>query len=190
MALTQAAFNILLARLHPDRQQAAEAYEMIRKRLIKFFEWQGCTSAEVRADETIDRVAKKIDQGEQIHDLMKYFYGVARLIVFEGIKDRERQANLIRQLSLIPKWDAAAETEEGQPKRHCMETCLRDLSRENLELITRYCQLENKTENKKRLAQEMGIQLNGLRIRAHRIRAGLKKCYAACLRREQGHEII
>jgi DNA-directed RNA polymerase specialized sigma24 family protein len=190
MALTQTALELLLARLHPDRQRAAEAYEMIRKKLIKYFEWQGCSQAEADADETIDRVAKKIDQGEQINDVMKYAYGVARLIVFEGIKANERQANLIRQLSYIPSSDATAESEEDQAKRRCMEMCLRGVPRANLEFITRYCQSENKTQNKKNLAAELGIKLNALRIRAHRIRMELKKCYADCLRRAQDHEII
>jgi DNA-directed RNA polymerase specialized sigma24 family protein len=190
MALTQTSFDLLLTCLHPDRERAAEAYESTRKTLIKFFEWQNCANAEACADETIDRVAKKIDQGKQINDLTKYFRGVARLIAYEVFKDRERQANLIRQLSLTPDVDAATESEEDQARRHCMETCLHNLSRENFELITRYCQPENKAESKKNLAEERSILLNALRIRVHRIRRELKKCYAACLQREQSHEII
>lgn len=190
MALTQTSFDLLLARLHPDRERAAVEYESTRKTLIKFFEWQSCSNAEACADETIDRVAKKIDQGEQIQDLTKYFKGVARLIAYEVLKGRERQANLVRQLLHTPTVDAATESEEDHARGYCMETCLRKLSRENIELITRYCQPENKTENKKNLAEEMGIPLNALRIRAHRIRRELKKCYAACLQREQPHEII
>ncbi|HKQ06949.1 MAG TPA: hypothetical protein VJ464_17600 [Blastocatellia bacterium] len=190
MALTQTSFDLLLARLHPDRDQAAEAYESVRKTLIKFFEWQGCANAEVCADETIDRVAKKIDQGEDIRDLTRYFRGVARLIAYEVLKDRERQAGLARELSHAPAVVTAAESEEDQAKRHCMKQCLRRLSRENLELITHYCQPENKAKNKKNLAEELGIPLNALRIRAHRIRKELKACYTACLQRKPNPEII
>jgi DNA-directed RNA polymerase specialized sigma24 family protein len=190
MGLTQTSFDLLLAHLHPDRDRAAQEYELTRKTLIKYFEWQGCANAEACADETIDRVAKRISQGEQIHDLTKYFKGVARLIAYEVLKERERQANLIRQLSLTPPAETATESEGEQTKYSCMEECLRNLSRENFELITRYSQPENKTENKKNLAKTMSVQLNALRIRAHRIRAELKKCYVACLQRRQVHEII
>lgn len=190
MALTQTALDLLLAHLHPDRQRAAEEYELTRKKLIKFFEWQGCANADACADETIDRVAKKVDQGEQINDLERYFKGVARLIALEVFKDYERKAKLVRELSLIPPADTAAENEAARRRHHCMETCLRNLSRDNLELITSYYQPENKTENKKRLAEQKGIRLNALRIRAHRIRTELKKCYVNCLQREQDHETI
>jgi DNA-directed RNA polymerase specialized sigma24 family protein len=190
MGLTQTSFDLLLAYLHPDRDKAAQEYEMTRRKLIKYFEWQGCDNAEVCADETIDRVAKKISQGEQILDVTKYFKGVARLIAYEVLKDREKQANLIRQLSRVLPTDTIDESEGTQNKFHCMEECLRKLSRENFELIIHYCQPENKTENKKNIAGIMGIQLNALRIRVHRIRAELKKCYDSCLQCQQSYEII
>src|SRR5262249_35815848 len=58
-ALTQEAFDKLLAALGPDRESAAEKYLEVRSNLIRFFEFRGCPFPEDHADETINRVAKR-----------------------------------------------------------------------------------------------------------------------------------
>ena len=58
--LSQEAFDRLLAWLNPNRALAGEKYEEIRRRLIKIFTCRGCTCPEVLADETINRVARKV----------------------------------------------------------------------------------------------------------------------------------
>src|SRR5206468_187108 len=74
--LTKAAFDDLLECLSPDREQAAAAYEEIRRKLITFFEFRGCLSSQDQADETINRVARRIQEGEiiQASDVASYFY--------------------------------------------------------------------------------------------------------------------
>ena len=185
MALTQTAFDLLLARLDPDRQLAAEKYELLRKRLIKFFEWQHCANAEACADEAIDRVAKNIDRGEEIRDPVKYFNRVARLIAYEVYREREKQANLIQHLSRITTVGTASNDEEGQIHFDCMKECLHKLSSEKFELITRYYQPGQRKENRMKIADQMRIHLNVLRIRVHRIRTELKECYIKCLQCKQ-----
>ena len=61
-SLTKEAFDSLLSWLDPDREWAGEKYEVIRARLIKVFAYRGCHTPEELADETINRVAKKIDE--------------------------------------------------------------------------------------------------------------------------------
>jgi hypothetical protein len=44
--LTQAAFDMLLARLDPDREEAGRKYDEIRRKLTKFFEFWGSSAPE------------------------------------------------------------------------------------------------------------------------------------------------
>src|ERR1044071_3005664 len=83
--LTEGAFGRLLAFLDPDRQRAGERYEKIRTKLTRFFEWKGCLPGEDYADETIDRVAKRLEQGigEEPQDPYLFFHGVAVNVVRE-----------------------------------------------------------------------------------------------------------
>ncbi|MEN3330926.1 MAG: hypothetical protein V7641_291 [Blastocatellia bacterium] len=184
MALTQGALDLLLAHFDPDRERAAEKYEIIRKKLIKFFEWQRCDNADACADEAIDRVAKRIDTGTQVGNLEKYINGVARLIALEVFRERERKAKIIRQMVFPATSNTDAENEGDQSRFHCMQECLSRLSRKSLELMVRYHQFGNKKENRIKLAEQMNIQLNALRLRVHKIRGKLRKCYIRCLLNE------
>ena len=61
-SLSQEAFDALLDWLDPDREQAGMKYEQIRSRLIKIFTGRGCVDAEELADETINRVTRKLKE--------------------------------------------------------------------------------------------------------------------------------
>lgn len=60
--LTQESFDKLLAWLHHDRDEAGQKYEAIRKKLISYFLVNGRIGPEDLTDETINRVAQKIDE--------------------------------------------------------------------------------------------------------------------------------
>src|SRR5512147_2505802 len=81
--LTQEAFDQLLAALGEDRERAGETYLEIRSNLVRFFEWRGCPLPEDHADETFNRVAKRILEGEEILNPMSYCLGVARMLLLE-----------------------------------------------------------------------------------------------------------
>ena len=68
-SLTQTAFDRLLASLDSDRDIAADRYLRMRRNLVRLFEWRGCSTPEEYADETINRCARKIQEGEEIRDL-------------------------------------------------------------------------------------------------------------------------
>lgn len=179
--LTQEAFDGLLASLDDDREQAARKYERVRQKLLKFFEWRGSALPDGEADETINRVARKIAEGADVYNLDAYFYGVARLVHAESLKERERQREA---LTLAPP-PAAPEEEDpsASARRACLDACLGRLPAESRHLIIEYYQGERgrKIELRKRLAARLGIPLNALRIRAHRIRVGLEACTSKCV---------
>jgi DNA-directed RNA polymerase specialized sigma24 family protein len=179
--LTQAAFEKLLGQLGADRERAGEQYEIIRRKLIKFFEWRGSVFPEDHADQVINRVARKIDEGEEIRDLKNYFYGVARLLFLETLKEQDKEAAALEHLPQA-RTDSE-EPDESEPRFECLEMCLRGLTAENRELIVQYYRKERgaKIENRRAMAQGMGIQLNALRIRAHRIKTKIEECINDCL---------
>src|SRR5215813_8024813 len=91
-ALTQKAFDGLLAALGPDRDKAADRYLEIRRNLVRVFEWRGCATPDDYADEAINRCAKKIAEGDQIRDVSTYCLGVARMLLLEMSRDHAHRA--------------------------------------------------------------------------------------------------
>src|SRR5438132_6489695 len=81
--LTQDAFDRFLDSLDADRERAGEKYELLRLKLIKFFEWHDALEPEELADETVNRVARKIYEGEVIENLNAYIFGAARQLASE-----------------------------------------------------------------------------------------------------------
>jgi len=187
MGLTQAAFEKLLAQLGADRERAGEQYETIRRKLVRFFEWRGSVFPEDHADEVINRVAGRIDEGEEIRDLKNYFYGVARLLFLETLKEQDKESAALKNL---PQARTDSEPDESEPRLECLEMCLRGLTTENRELIIQYYRKERgaKVENRRAMAQGMGIQLNALRIRAHRIKTKIEECINDCLSQVRRNE--
>jgi DNA-directed RNA polymerase specialized sigma24 family protein len=57
------------------------------------------------------------------------------------------------------------------------------LTPDNRNLVLKYYQEEKRAriDHRKRLAEKLGIAVNALRIRAHRIRASLEECVQKCL---------
>ena len=181
-SLNQAAFDKLLVQLDVDRERAGERYEIIRLRLVKFFEWRGSVFPEDQADEVINRVARRIDEGEEVRDLKNYFYGVARLLFLETLKEHEKESAALEQMP-PPQLDSE-ESGEQESRLECVEMCLRNLTDENRELIIQYYRMEKgaKIENRKAMAERLGIPLNALRIRAHRVKAKVEECARECLK--------
>jgi hypothetical protein len=64
--ITQDSFDKLLALLDPDRERAGEQYEKIRRKLVKHFLKRRCAHADECVDETFNRVAQKIFEGNKV----------------------------------------------------------------------------------------------------------------------------
>jgi DNA-directed RNA polymerase specialized sigma24 family protein len=177
-SLSQDDFDELLAWLHLDRDQAGKIYEDIRQRLIRIFAYRGCPVAEDLADETINRVAKKVRdlRSTYVGNPLLYFHGVARYVYLEYVRltPEPLPAVLISQ---------AEKPEESELAYTCLEQCMGHLTPNNRAFVLEYFQDEKraKIEHRKELTQRLGITLNALRIRAHRICTTLKKCMHECL---------
>lgn len=181
-ALTQGAFDLLLSQLDADRVQAGTKYEALRRKLVKFFLWRGCSFAEDLADDTINRVAMNLEAGETIRHFAAYCAGIARHVFLENLRTRRKEEALHATTYPSPT------PPDEDPRRECLERCLRELSLENFRLIVQYYQQneQSRIEARRNLAAQLGIPPNALRIRAHRIRARLQGCVEDCVRRQQG----
>jgi RNA polymerase sigma factor (sigma-70 family) len=188
--LTERALAKLLLFFDPDRDRAAEKYEALRKRLVAIFRWRRCLSPEKLADETFDRVSRRLDEGAQIRtdEPVAYLYGVARNVLKE-YWTRQQEERTARQAhaSLRPEVDGATELEqrEHHERLECLERCLDLLPEEDLELITRYHPSDSKRKIAARseLAAALNISVGTLRTRAHRLRRSLESCVNKCMRK-------
>jgi DNA-directed RNA polymerase specialized sigma24 family protein len=190
-SMTQEAFDRLLARLDPDRDRAALEYERIRHKLIYFFERHGSAYSAEQTDETINRVARKAAEGEEIRaeDVSRYFYGVARFVLKEHWRDPKREWSSLDALPEEPSLDPRAiesrleEAADEERLQSCLRQCLARISAPNRELIHQYYQgtSGDRIRRRKELANTLRLPLNALRIRAHRIRMELEACIEACV---------
>ena len=172
--LTEEAFAKFLACLDPDPARAGEKYEALREALVKFLDWRGALFPEELVDETFNRVTKKLEEGETIHDLPAYCHGVARLVFLQSLEHPANKRVELEALSMI----AIQEQHVTDVRRECLNNCLRKLPAENRELIIEYYRKEGRQKNDHRvaMAERLGIPMNALRSRAQRIRDKLERC--------------
>jgi DNA-directed RNA polymerase specialized sigma24 family protein len=182
--LTQEAFEKLLLSFAADRDTGGKKYLEIRSNLTRFFEWRGCPFPEDHADETINRIAKRVAEGEQIQNPSGYAMGVARLLVLEIIKGRQREQVALNEITTSSS-EAYADANDGECRIDCLRNCLQGLSTENRLLITEYYEGEkgDKIQNRKKLVEKLGIPVNTLRMRALRLRDRLQTCVEDCVAR-------
>ena len=176
------ALNKLLNHFSGNSEEASRQYVLMQVKLVRYFEWRGCPSAEALADEVISRVTRRIDEGEDISNLSGYFFSAAHLVFKESLRDRARNSVPIEEMPEIPA-EETFEDEHKEIRLSCLDRCLDGLSVESRSLILKYYQDEKraKIDYRKQLANALGIPLNALRIRAHRIRSALEKCVRECL---------
>ncbi len=185
--LTPVAFEKLLQRFSTDRDEAGLQYEIARQKVIRFFEWNSIEFAEEWADEVLNRVARRIDEGQNIDNLMGYILGVARVVLKEIRKSLDRRPISIDDTLPDSLPDKEPEVIEPDVRELCFDRCLEALPAANRNLLLDYYQGEGgaKIKHRRELAAKMGIPLNALRIRVHRIRKTLEKCIADCLKSSQ-----
>ena len=187
--LTAEAFDLLLSRLDPDRDTAATRYELIRAKLMKYLECRGCASPEELADETINRVARRLHEGKQIWTAEpgSYFYGVARNVLREYWTAPERDFAHLESLppaahpsgDLRKQQEAECERSDVEAQLDSLGACLEQLPADSRDLILEYYRGERAQRilSRKQMAERLGIPANALRIRVHRIRERLERSF-------------
>jgi len=176
--LTSAAFERFLSALDPDRDRAALAFQSLHRRVVGLLEWWGSVRANDLADQTFDRVARKLEEGTEVppQSFGAFVRGVARLVFYESTRDVTTPIE-------DRDFAAPADTNEDERALACLDRCLESFTAEERRLVLSYYGEGKKSEVREKLANELGISNTALRIRVHRLRSRLEACVAACLDR-------
>jgi DNA-directed RNA polymerase specialized sigma24 family protein len=179
-SLTRQALGRLLERLDPDPEAAGRAYEALRMRLLDYFDWKGAHRPEVAADETLDRLARRLEEGEAVERVEAYAHGVARLVLLEHLRLQLREQRASAAMAHQP---AGAPPADEEARIACLTRCLERLPPEDRALIVAYYEGAGRShlEGRKDLATRLGIGYATLKTRAHRLRLRLETCLRECL---------
>jgi DNA-directed RNA polymerase specialized sigma24 family protein len=174
----------LLRCFSANRDEAANTYECIRRNLVRYFLGRSFSLAEDHADEVLNRMARRAAEGEEIRNPSSYSYGVARMVLLELLKDREREQKALREANHL-QLVRSDEDEEFKLELDALRECLKQLPEEGRALILQYFQGEQraKIEARQQLAAALKIPVPTLRKRAERLRISLETCVKRRLRR-------
>jgi RNA polymerase sigma factor (sigma-70 family) len=181
-------FEALLRLLHPDRERAGEKYEQLRRKLIKFFEWNSCLPPEDLADETFRRLEQKVAK-EEIRDVIGFAWGIAKNLRQEARKTGGRTVQIGDvQGGGTPRPDphqserAIAEHMQQERRFECLQLCLRRLPESDRRLFLSYHNVKGESlRYRQELANRLGLSLGALRVRVNRLRNQLEESVRQCL---------
>jgi len=175
--LSAGAFDRLLAILDDDRDVAAEAYGQLRQRVVGLHRWWGAADPDALADLTLDRAARKLQEGAPVErqDFGAYVRGVARMVFYEAARQPAAVA-----LEHEPAFETIAADEAPLD---CLDECLNSLSADDRRLVLRYYDGANQIATRQDLARQLDISPTALRIRTHRLRVRLEACVTSCVQR-------
>ena len=179
--LDREAFDGLLAALGPDREAASREYEEIRRRLILFFDWRESPAPEVQADETLDRIAKKLQAGEVVENVNAYARAVARHVLQEAERRRSRERAALDEVGRSA--EVVAAPDDTNVRLPCLRLCIARLEPKDRALIRAYYQGRGRVYmgERRALAERLGLSYSGLKMRALRIRLQIEDCLRTCL---------
>jgi DNA-directed RNA polymerase specialized sigma24 family protein len=171
-----------------------DSYLEMRRRLVRYFDRRNCPSPDDLADETLNRVARKLEEKGEIVGASPahYCYIVAKFVLLESGRRSEHHhtsldhaqgsGRVLPNLAVPSLRDVDAVAKEKL--FDCLERCLGKLQSEDREMILNYYRGEQraKIESRSKLATRFGLTMNALSIRACRIRGKLEICVSTCAR--------
>ena len=163
----------------------------MRRRLVSYFDRRNRVDADELTDDTFNRIAHTLAQGEVIatRPPARYCYIVAKFVLLEGFRrdrkyvrvDGRRDGDVHRttRISLVPVDDRQDVNEQ---RLDCLDRCLAGLRPDQRDLAIEYYRdaRRQRIERRRDLARRLGITANALAIRACRLRDALMTCVEAC----------
>lgn len=177
----------LLAKLDEDVAEAVGKYQELRNDLTRRLSDWGSPLPDYLADETQDRVIRRIEEGEEIRDLTHFSRAVAWRVWQEYL--RKTADELPPDIpATCPSLEGLEDEEAHERRFTCMRMCLAKRSPETRWLISEYSHPDRKGKEKilhrEKLAEMLGITRNQLTRRIHGIREELITCQNDCLRKK------
>jgi DNA-directed RNA polymerase specialized sigma24 family protein len=186
--LAEQTFRRLLAWLDQGVNTNGQSYLAIRERLLGYFDRKNCLTADELADETLNRVARRLDEEDgniETEIPAKYCYIVARFVFMEYLRANEKMIATLDDVGRQAKAMSPEDRDRKEKMLECLDRCAAKLEVSQRKLIFGYYSGEQraKIENRHSLAQTLGITVNALSIRACRIRDKLESCVKECASR-------
>jgi len=183
---TPQAFGRLLAWLDEGNDSGGQAYLQMRRRLVLYFQRKRCLTPDDLADETLNRVTRRLEEEGSITDSppARYCYIVAKFVLLEHLRDpevRRVRDGDVRDRARDPAADSRGSAYDER-LLECLDRCLSALQRDDRTLILEYYRDEQRAriERRRHLAVSLRLTANALAIRACRIRDTLERCVSAC----------
>ncbi len=180
--LTEESLNLFLSWLSADRDAAGRKYEDIRRRLIVILECRKCAEPEEVADEAINRFIRRLPELIKTYsgDPFPYILVIARNVQHE--REKKQHLPLPENLDEVPA-EPAATDEVDERVHNCLDQCLSKLEPKSRDLLMDYylTDKQDKIDFRKKLARQLGIAANALRLRVHRLRNNVHTCLNNCL---------
>lgn len=183
---TPQAFARLLAWLDEGSDSGGEVYLQMRRRLVLYFQRKRCLTPDDLADETLNRVTRRLEEAGTITDATpaRYCYIVAKFVLLEHLRDPEVRGlqHLDHQGGAPDPVAAPAGSSADERRLECLDRCLTALGSDDRALILDYYRHEPRTkiERRRQLAASLRLTANALAIRACRLRDKLQRCVEAC----------
>ena len=155
------------------------SYVEMHRRLAAYFARKACRPADDLADETLTRVARRLEEEGTIAGVpAHYCYIVARFVFLEQLRNPGH--TVVPLTRDIPD---EKKTGEDEPELSCLDQCLGALSRADRELILQYYAgpSDGRIATRRQLAVRLQVTANALAIRASRLRDRLRHCVGGCL---------
>lgn len=187
---SDAAFQRLLTWLDQGADSQGERYLDIRDRLVHYFARRNGPAPDDLADETLNRVARRLEESGSIDNVVpaQYCYIVAKFVLLESLRARARQPGAApgdgRDVEALPM-PADDGAEERERTLACLERCIGERPESERRLILEYYRTEagSARAHRQQLAERLGLTANALALRACRIRGQLERCVRACRER-------
>lgn len=189
--LTPHIFQRLLSWLDEGIDSDGQKYLEMQRRLVAYFDRKNLSNFEELADETLNRVARRLEEEGAIESdtPAKYCYVVARFVLMEHVRGTHKDKLMVESISRqqavqnVAERHADDERELKEKMLNCLENCTLQLDPTNHMIITGYYVGKErlKIENRRALAASLEITMNALSIRACRLRDKLEACVRQCL---------
>jgi DNA-directed RNA polymerase specialized sigma24 family protein len=158
----------------------------MHRRLVGYFQRKRCVSPVELADETLNRVARRLSEEGTIEDAApaQYCYIVARFVFLEywRASEQQREATALGEPARISDRPDDSDDDRQERRFRCLDRCLDRLPPNDQVLIRDYYEGDRSTRIARRrdLARRLALSANALMLKASRIRHILERCVMDC----------
>lgn len=156
-------------------------YVTVRQQLIKMFTWHQSHDPDGLADETIDRVMRRVREIRHDYsgDPRLYFFGVAKNILREARKEPRNGSVDEAKMSFHAGTD-----ENSEQLYECLDKCMLKLPPDRRALLLAYYQGSKraKIDARRELAAKFDLRPAALRMVVYRTLNKLETCIQKCMK--------